>query len=169
MPPKKRTRERLERQTNNAAAGLAPEVIAKRTKRHLDELERSNYAEPTLLNEDDPDDGVSGKYAKGRARQTISDKRNHLNIAGTSPAASNGKKKSTMNVRTALLYRKNFATLLEESVADIYASFYYTDVPHRGKPGSALSTKIDMHRTVKASTKKRGARKGLFSDCPPWQ
>lgn len=53
-----------------------------------------------------------GKY-KGRGRQTISDKRN-LNILGTSPAAR--KKKSTMNVRTALLYRKNLATLIEESV-----------------------------------------------------
>ncbi|EEB86952.1 hypothetical protein MPER_15915, partial [Moniliophthora perniciosa FA553] len=48
MPPKKRTREK---------PGLAPEIIAKRTKRHLDELERSNYAEPTLLNDGDEDDG----------------------------------------------------------------------------------------------------------------
>jgi zinc finger HIT domain-containing protein 1 len=54
-----------------------------------------------------------GKYSKGRGRQTISDKRN-LNILGFSPAAR--KKKSTMNVRTALLYRKNLATLIEESV-----------------------------------------------------
>ncbi|EDR08431.1 uncharacterized protein LACBIDRAFT_326874 [Laccaria bicolor S238N-H82] len=95
---------------------LAPEVIAKRTRRHLDELElfmqmkRSNYAEPTLLASVEDTEG--GGYSKGRARQTISDKRN-LNIPGTSAAAK--KKKSTMNVRTALLYRKNFATLLEES------------------------------------------------------
>ena len=51
--------------------------------------------------------------AKGRGRQLISEKRN-LNIPGNSPAAR--KKKSTMNVRTALLYRKNLATLIEESV-----------------------------------------------------
>ncbi|KAG5645543.1 hypothetical protein DXG03_005818 [Asterophora parasitica] len=71
---------------------------------------RSNYAEPTLLAGEDDDEG--GKSAKGRARQTISDKRN-LNIAGTSAAAK--KKKSTMSVRTALLYRKNLATLIDES------------------------------------------------------
>ncbi|RDB26081.1 Zinc finger HIT domain-containing protein 1 [Hypsizygus marmoreus] len=110
MPPKK-TREHHARQAHtNLAVGLAPEVIAKRTKRHLDELERSNYAEPTLLAGEDDEEG--GKSAKGRARQTISDKRN-LNIAGSSPAAK--KKKSTMSVRTALLYRKKLATLIDES------------------------------------------------------
>ncbi|KAF9000616.1 hypothetical protein BDQ17DRAFT_1400401 [Cyathus striatus] len=107
MPPK-RTREHHARQAHAPAHTLAPELIAKRTKRHLDELERSNYSEPTLLGDDDDEGG--GR--KGRARQTISDKRT-FNIPGTSPAAK--KKKSTMNVRTALLYRKNLATLIEES------------------------------------------------------
>ncbi|KAF8072028.1 hypothetical protein FPV67DRAFT_1483581 [Lyophyllum atratum] len=118
MPPKK-TREHHARQANTVATvGLAPEVIAKRTKRHLDELERSNYAEPTLLAGEDDEEG--GKSAKGRARQTISDKRN-LSIAGTSAAAK--KKKSTMNVRTALLYRKSLATLIDESnIASLPAS-----------------------------------------------
>ncbi|KAG6861996.1 hypothetical protein C0995_008183 [Termitomyces sp. Mi166 len=111
MPPK-RTRDQHARLVNNVAVvGLAPEVIVKRTKRHLEELERSNYSEPTLLAGEDDEEG--GKSAKGRARQTISDKRN-LNIAGTSAAAK--KKKSTMNVRTALLYRKNLATLIDESL-----------------------------------------------------
>ncbi|KAG6844955.1 hypothetical protein H0H87_002069 [Tephrocybe sp. NHM501043] len=71
---------------------------------------RSNYSEPTLLAGEDDEEG--GKSAKGRARQTISDKRN-LSIAGTSAAAK--KKKSTMNIRTALLYRKNLATLIDEA------------------------------------------------------
>jgi zinc finger HIT domain-containing protein 1 len=62
------------------------------------------------------DDAEGGKSAKGRARQTISDKRN-VNILGNSAAAK--KKKSTMNVRTALLYRKNLATLVEESVRNL--------------------------------------------------
>jgi len=75
------------------------------------QMKRSNYTEPTLLASVEDTEG--GGYSKGRARQTISDKRN-LKIPGTSAAAK--KKKSTMNVRTALLYRKNFATLLEESV-----------------------------------------------------
>ncbi|KAG5732109.1 hypothetical protein E4T56_gene2165 [Termitomyces sp. T112] len=108
MPPK-RTREDARLLHNVLAIGLAPEVIAKRTKRHLEELERSNYSEPTLLAGEDEE---GGKSAKGRARQTISDKRN-LIIPGTSAAAK--KKKSTMNVRTALLYRKNLATLIDES------------------------------------------------------
>ncbi|KAF9484333.1 hypothetical protein BDN70DRAFT_872579 [Pholiota conissans] len=112
MAPK-RGREQLTRQNGGAIQTLAPEVIAKRTRRHLDELERSNYAEPTLLagvGDDDEEGGT--KYTKGRGRQLISDKRN-LDILGNSAAAR--KKKSTMNVRTALLYRKNLATLVEES------------------------------------------------------
>jgi len=105
MPPRK-ARDQPARQAA-AVQGLAAEVIAKRTKRHLDELERSNYAEPTVsfLGEDEDDGG--GKSAKGRARQTISDKR-HLSDGSK-------KKKSSMNVRTALLYRKNLATLIDES------------------------------------------------------
>ncbi|RXW24294.1 hypothetical protein EST38_g1552 [Candolleomyces aberdarensis] len=90
--------------------GLPPEVISRRTKRHLDELEKSNYSETTAA--DGREEGEEGTYTKGRARQTISDKRK-VTIPGTSPAATS--KKSTMNVRSALLYRKNFATLLEES------------------------------------------------------
>ncbi|KAI0292108.1 hypothetical protein BC826DRAFT_1092161 [Russula brevipes] len=92
---------------------LDPETIAKRTRRHLDELEvcsfpcssRSNYAEPSIgMDEDDQ----TGKSAKGRARQTVSDKRK---LSG--PSAK--RKKANMNIRTAILYRKNFATLIEES------------------------------------------------------
>jgi zinc finger HIT domain-containing protein 1 len=64
----------------------------------------------SFLGEDEHDGG--GKSAKGRARQTISDKRN-LNDSGK-------KKKSTMNVRTALLYRKNLPTLIDESVSCNY-------------------------------------------------
>ncbi|KAG2017835.1 hypothetical protein CC2G_007309 [Coprinopsis cinerea AmutBmut pab1-1] len=101
MPPK-RAREQFT---------IPPEILAKRTKRHLDELEKSNYTEPTLLVPTVEDEEEAG-YSKGRGRQTISDKRK-LNIPGTSPAATG--KKSTMAVRTAVLYRKNFATLLEES------------------------------------------------------
>ena len=59
--------------------------------------------------EDDEETG-GGRTGKGRARQAISDKR----------AAELGKKKkSTMNVRTAVLYKKSFAQLLEESVGAV--------------------------------------------------
>ncbi|KAJ6466610.1 hypothetical protein C8R47DRAFT_1078984 [Mycena vitilis] len=105
MPAVKRGREHHARQAHNPIVGLTQEVIAKRTRRHLDELERSNYAEAsTHVGEEDEE----GKYTKGRARQLISEKR-AFNIPGVK------KKKSTMNVRTALLYRKNFAALLDES------------------------------------------------------
>lgn len=49
-----------------------------------------------------------GRTAKGRVRQTISDKRNL-------PEGIR-RKKATANVRTALVYRKTLATLIDESV-----------------------------------------------------
>ncbi|KAI0319363.1 hypothetical protein OF83DRAFT_811425 [Amylostereum chailletii] len=99
------------RQAQVSAHPLDTEIIAKRTKRHLDELERSNYAEPSgssLGMEDGDEDEGGGKSTKGRARQTISDKR-----MASIPGAK--KKKSTMNVRSAVLYRKNLATLIDQS------------------------------------------------------
>ncbi|KAI0050452.1 hypothetical protein FA95DRAFT_1637696 [Auriscalpium vulgare] len=96
------------RQTQ-AVSALDSEVIAKRTKRHLDELERSNYAEPSssYLGMEEEEE-TAGKSAKGRARQTISDRRS-LSGAGAK------RKKSTMNIRSAVLYKKNLATLIDES------------------------------------------------------
>ncbi|KAH6909046.1 hypothetical protein BKA70DRAFT_1371730 [Coprinopsis sp. MPI-PUGE-AT-0042] len=102
MPPN-RGREQLVRQAAGGSESLTPETIAKRTRQHLDELEVSDYA------------SRDGSFSKGRARQPISDKRK-LNIPGKSPAATS--RKSTMSVRDAILYRKNFATLLEESKID---------------------------------------------------
>lgn len=75
------------------------------------DIQRSNYVEATLVAEDD-EAGTAGASRRG-GRQLISDKRN-LTIPGTSPAAT--KKKSTMNVRTALLYQKNLAKHIEDSV-----------------------------------------------------
>ena len=64
------------------------------------------------VREEDEENGGGGRTAKGRARQTISDKRD---------AERGKKKKSTMNIRTAVLYKKNFALLLEESVGFVSA------------------------------------------------
>jgi zinc finger HIT domain-containing protein 1 len=86
----------------------------------------------------DEDEEGGGKYSKGRGRQTISDKRN-LNILGTSPAAR--KKKSTMNVRTALLYRKNLATLIDESSIASLASSVPTYLT-AGAPPSAYPPRM---------------------------
>jgi zinc finger HIT domain-containing protein 1 len=71
---------------------------------------RSNYSEPSapyaaLGIDDDDEEAAGGRTSKSRARQTISDKRDW-----------GRKKKSTMNVRTAVLYKKNLTTLIEESV-----------------------------------------------------
>ncbi|KAA1467324.1 hypothetical protein DENSPDRAFT_832339 [Dentipellis sp. KUC8613] len=98
------------RKAQTAAHNLDTELLAKRTRRHLDELERSNYSEPSAshLGLDDDEDGAAGKTGKGRARQAISDKR-----LASLPGAK--RKKSTMNIRTAILYRKNLSTLIEES------------------------------------------------------
>jgi len=73
----------------------------------LNRLQRSNYTEPSITLDDNDEGAISGK---NRVRQIVSDKR-HLN----DPNAK--KKKSSMKVRTALLYRKNLATLIEESVS----------------------------------------------------
>ncbi|KAJ7220054.1 hypothetical protein GGX14DRAFT_585296 [Mycena pura] len=124
--PAKRGRERYARQAHNAVVGLTPEVIAKRTKRHLAELERSNYSEPSSHVGEEEEDG---NYTKGRARQLISEKRT-FNIPGLK------KKKSSMNVRTALLYRKNFAMLLEESNIDGFPSTVPTYLTAQAPPSN---------------------------------
>lgn len=109
---------RRHRQTDQETSRRARSAVSRRQRNVKTEFasQRSNYAEPSAhVGEEDEE----GKYTKGRARQLISEKR-AFNIPGVK------KKKSTMNVRTALLYRKNFATLLEESVCHnlflIYAS-----------------------------------------------
>nr|QIE48528.1 hypothetical protein [Trametes gibbosa] len=122
MPP---ARRQPTRQAQHPSASLDPDVIAKRTKRHLDELERSNYSEPAgagASGEAEEDDGVApgGRTAKGRARQaTISDKRHW---------EGKKSKKSTMNVRTAVLYKKSLAVLIEESVSSCVPSCVWASV-----------------------------------------
>jgi hypothetical protein len=114
--------------------------------------QRSNYAEPSIgMDEDDQ----TGKSAKGRARQTVSDKRK---LSG--PSAK--RKKANMNIRTAILYRKNFATLIEESVkwsscnprcsAHAIASgsrnypFLDTHLPNRRRRSSQGTHETSVHR-----------------------
>ncbi|KZV64375.1 hypothetical protein PENSPDRAFT_677746 [Peniophora sp. CONT] len=109
MPPRRQPQRKTQ-----AQSGLDSETIAKRTQRHLDELERSNYSEvPAAQLEEDEEDGPSSKQrTKGRARVPISDKRVE--------ALGGKKKKSSHDVRSAVLYRKNLATLIDESgIADL--------------------------------------------------
>jgi len=80
-------------------------------------FKRSNYSEINVASVSD-DEEAEGGVKHGRARQTISDKRTNLKMPGNSPAAC--RKKSNMNVRTALLYKKNFSTLMNESVGQMH-------------------------------------------------
>ncbi|KAF7332012.1 MPN domain-containing protein [Mycena kentingensis (nom. inval.)] len=110
MPPR-RVREYYARQ---AQSSDSLEIAAKRNKRRLAELESSNYEE--------------GNYSKGRARALISEKRNS-NIPGLK------KNKSSMNVRSALLYRKIFAALLEEArLRDDNSSYLSAEAPRAKYP-----------------------------------
>ncbi|KAG8733338.1 hypothetical protein FRC11_007055 [Ceratobasidium sp. 423] len=80
---------------NVAAAPAAPELIARRNKRHVEELERSNYADAKGL---DQGTGLAGS----RSRTTLADECNK------------GRKKSTAHVRSILLYRKNLNAIIEQ-------------------------------------------------------
>ncbi|GAA5991624.1 hypothetical protein JCM11641_001492 [Rhodosporidiobolus odoratus] len=94
------------RQPTRAAAPSAviadSEYVARRVKRHLNDLERTNYTEPTTgptaYGEDNDDDSSKGPSA-------LSDEKD----------AQGRKKKRPMAVRSLLMYRKNLATLLDES------------------------------------------------------
>lgn len=104
--------------------------------------QRSNYSEPSAqVGEEDED----GKYTKGRARQLISEKR-AVNIPGVK------KKKSSMNVRTALLYRKNFSTLVEESVRVFCPPFIYARFIHVSSPQNiaSLPATVSTYLTAQA-------------------
>ena len=70
--------------------------------------QRSNYAEPSALSLMGGEEATGAGIAKGRARDTISDRK-------PGPGVS-GKRKSTLNVRGALLYKKNLQQLIDESV-----------------------------------------------------
>lgn len=129
MPPRRSQREYVRsilvthlvsynsatRQTKSTAIDQV--LVDKRAQRHLDELEKSNYTE--LDDEQTAAEGGVRRGHRGTARHTlISDQR-----------AGYKKKKSTMNVRSALMYKKNLATLIEESVS-IYplsrlSSYFY--------------------------------------------
>ncbi|CAA7266922.1 unnamed protein product [Cyclocybe aegerita] len=106
MPPKK-GRTQLARQ-KAAVDGPDPAFITKRTLNHLDELERSNYAEATFAG----DEAEGGGRARAR-NELISDKRT-VKMPGKSPAAQKGK--STRNVRNVLVYRQTLAVHLEKSM-----------------------------------------------------
>ncbi|GAA5877269.1 hypothetical protein JCM8547_002622 [Rhodosporidiobolus lusitaniae] len=92
------------RQPQRAAAPSAviadSEYVARRVKRHLNDLERTNYTEPT-----------TGPSAYGEGDD---DNKGPSALADDKDAQGRKKKKS-MAVRGLLMYRKNLATLISES------------------------------------------------------
>lgn len=96
------------------------EYVARRVKRHLADLERTNYTEPT-----------TGPTAYGDARGAAGAGAGGGDDEAEGPsqlAKDDGarKKKSTMAVRTLLMYRKNLAALLAESVRLSFPSIHCT-------------------------------------------
>ncbi|BGO95892.1 hypothetical protein NBRC10512v2_007600 [Rhodotorula toruloides] len=87
-----------QRAANPSAVIADSEYVARRVKRHLNDLERTNYTEPTTGPSayGEADDESKGPTALGKD--------------------DDGKKrKRSMAVRSLLMYRKNLAALLDES------------------------------------------------------
>ncbi|KAG9102458.1 hypothetical protein FS749_000049 [Ceratobasidium sp. UAMH 11750] len=82
---------------NIASVPTPPELIARRNKRHIEELERSNYGEAKGGLD------LAPGPAANRTRTTLADE------------GGKGRKKATNNVRTILLYRKNLNTIIEQA------------------------------------------------------
>lgn len=130
MRSQKKAREQATRQVTLAKQALNPEVIAKRTKRHLEDLERTNHSNSLLDDFDSDPESSSNIKSKFRARQTvISDKHSF----------GKSKKKSTMNVRTAVLYKRPLKTLLLESnIPDSEPSYFTATTPPSPYPPRLL-------------------------------
>ncbi|GAA5927149.1 hypothetical protein JCM3775_002458 [Rhodotorula graminis] len=95
----KKDRRQPARAAQPAAVLADSEYVARRIKRHLADLERTNYTEPT-----------TGPTAYGDADD---DHKGPSQLAKDS--SGDQKKKKTMAVRTLLMYRKNLAALVAES------------------------------------------------------
>lgn len=138
-------RRQPQRQAAGAYIALTPDLIAKRTKRHLDELEASNYAEPSSSKRglEDKDAGAASKG--DRTRTSLSEQR--------AAAAGAVRKKSTMAVRTALLYRKTLATLIDDSGIASYPAHvptYLTNVaPPSKRPPRLICSVCGYHGRYK--------------------
>lgn len=121
--PHPRRHRKAHKETSRGARGLcrAPSLTLS------DQIQRTNYAASSLLNEPDSDpEASSNQKSKFRARQTvISDKRTFPTVNAAK------KKKSSMNVRTAILYRKGLAALIDESVS-VLARLRAALTPHQG-------------------------------------
>ncbi|SCZ98308.1 BZ3500_MvSof-1268-A1-R1_Chr3-2g06285 [Microbotryum saponariae] len=101
---------------------LDMDYVSRRIKRHLNDLERTNYTEPTTGPtaygaSDAPDEDGTEKGVT-----PLRDDDSALDIQRSGGSArrkvgrdKSGRKKRSMAVRSLLMYRKNLATLVDES------------------------------------------------------
>ncbi|GEM11211.1 zinc finger, HIT-type protein [Rhodotorula toruloides] len=98
----KKDRRQPARAANPSAVIADSEYVARRAKRHLNDLERTNYTEPT-----------TGPSAYGDA----DDESKGPTALGKDDDGSGKKRKRSMAIRSLLMYRKNLAALLDESLS----------------------------------------------------
>ncbi|GAA5964015.1 hypothetical protein JCM3765_007840 [Sporobolomyces pararoseus] len=101
------------RQPTRAAAPssvvASTEYISKRIRRHLNDLERTNYTEPS---------GGGGNYGLGKLKDDDDDEGDSRDSGADAKEEGGGrsrKKQGSKAVRQLLLYRKNLGQLISES------------------------------------------------------
>ncbi|GAA6013877.1 hypothetical protein JCM11491_000454 [Sporobolomyces phaffii] len=113
----KKDRRQPARAAAPSSVVASTEYISKRIRRHLADLERTNYTEPSggggnygigKLKDDDDDDGAPLESATSAATGDAKD-----DSAGG--ASRSRKKQGSKAVRQLLLYRKNLGQLVAES------------------------------------------------------
>jgi hypothetical protein len=149
----KRTRSQPTRtaaQTASSSDPLTLDAQALRSQRHLDDLERSNYVEPSS----EPISNIPIASTNNVGKEQDDGFGEWKSKAASEEQGKRGSKKSSMNVRSLLLYRKNLKTLIEESVShlspvkNIESSFFLG----RQIPSFACSKLSQLRRPTSEST-----------------
>ncbi|KAK4046036.1 hypothetical protein OIV83_006407 [Microbotryomycetes sp. JL201] len=111
--------------TRAAATALADhDFVSRRVKRHLAELEKTNYSEQgtsTKLFRQPTDDDTDEAGGRGSTSYSSEDPQGR-------------KRKKTMAVRSLLLYRKSLTTLMEENDGDQFPKSTYTYATAAARP-----------------------------------
>ncbi|BGP27886.1 hypothetical protein JCM10295v2_006864 [Rhodotorula toruloides] len=110
----KKDRRQPARAANPSAVIADSEYVARRAKRHLNDLERTNYTEPT-----------TGPSAYGDA----DDESKGPTALGKDDDGSGKKRKRSMAIRSLLMYRKNLAALLDESLSPFPLRINLSEAP----------------------------------------
>lgn len=115
---KLKLRPPAQRQVNRVNLALDPELLAKRRKRLLDDLEvRSRVKISNDLQLDIQRSNANESYSTAAASNVEGGLSTAKDRAAARTTISTSTKKSTMKVRTALLYKKNLNTIIDESVS----------------------------------------------------